>query len=87
MKKSYYVNKVEDKLLIKVTKLNKNLNIIKDLRQIRASIRDYFNMKKIHAQIIFVNKKIKIFNFFLKEFTLFEISIQFNMLKTLDNEL
>jgi len=76
MKKSYYVSKVEDKLSVKVIKLNKNLNIMKDFRQVRVLIRNYFNMKKVHAQIIFIDKKVKIFYFYLKEFALFEISIQ-----------
>ena len=75
MKKLCYVSEVEDKSSVKVTKLNKNLNIMKNLRQIRALIRDYFNMREVHAQIILVNKKVKIFHFCLKEFILFEISI------------
>ena len=79
MKKSHYISKVEDKSLIKVAKFNKDLNIMKDLRQVRASIRDYFNIKEIHAQIILVDKKVKIFYFCLKEFILFEISIQLCM--------
>ena len=76
MKKSCYVSKVEDKSLIKIAKLNKDLNIIKDLRQVRALIRDCFNIREIHVQIILVDKKVKIFYFCLKEFILFEVSIQ-----------
>ena len=80
MKKSCYVSKVEDKSLIKVTKFNEDLNIIKDLRQMRVSIRDHFNTEEIHTQIIFIDKKVKIFYFCLKEFALFEISVQLCML-------
>ena len=76
MKKSYYVSKIKDKMLIKVAKLNKNLNIMIDSRQIRALIKDHLNIREIHAQIILVNKKVKIFNFSFKEFVLFEIDIQ-----------
>ncbi len=76
MKKSHYINKVKNKSLIKIIKLNKNLNIMKDLRQMRASIRNYFNIREIHVQIILVNKKVKIFYFYFKEFIFFEISIQ-----------
>ncbi len=79
MKKSHYVSEVEDKSLIKVAKLNKDLNIMKDLRQMRALIRNYFDIRKIHIQTVFINKKVKIFDFFLKEFTLFEVSIQLCM--------
>ena len=53
----------------------------------RTLIRNYFNIKEVYTQIILVDKKVKIFNFFLKEFILFEISIKFNMSKILDNKL
>ena len=76
MKRLCYISKVEDKILVKVAKLNKNLNIMIDSRQMRASIRDHLDMKEIHVQIILVDEKVKIFNFSLKEFILFEINIQ-----------
>jgi len=79
MKKSYYVSEVEDKMLIKVVKLNKNLNIMIDSREVRASIRDYLDIEKIHVQTVLVNEKVKIFNFSLKKFTLFEVDIQLYM--------
>ena len=75
MKRSCYVSKIKDKLSVKVIKFNKDLNIIKDLRQMRALIKDYFNIREIHAQIILVNKKVKIFHFYFKEFTFFEVSV------------
>ena len=79
MKRSYYISEVENKLLIKVIKLNKNLNIMKDLKQIRMLIRNYFNVREIHVQTVLVNKKVKIFYFCLKEFILFKISVQLCM--------
>ena len=75
MKKSCYVSKVEDKMLIKVIKLNKNLNIIINSREIKALIRNYLDMRKIHMQIILVNKKVKIFDFSFKKFTLLKVDI------------
>ena len=48
MKRLYYINKIKDKILIKVIKLNKNLNIIINSREVRASIRDYLNTREIH---------------------------------------
>ena len=80
MKRLCYISEVENKISVKVTKLNKNLNIMIDFRRIRASFRNYFDMRKIHAQIILVNKKVKIFDFSLKEFVLFEIDVQLCML-------
>jgi len=44
-----YASKVVDKMSIKVAKFNKNLNILIDLREIRASFRDYFNIRRVHA--------------------------------------
>ena len=76
MKRSCYVSKVEDKILVKVTKLNKNLNIIIDSREMKALIRNYLDTREVHVQIIFINEKVKIFNFSLKEFIFFEINIQ-----------
>ncbi len=76
----HYVSKVEDKLLIKVIKLNKNLNIMKDFKQMRVLIRDYFDAEEIHVQTVLINEKVKIFYFCLKEFILFEISVQLCML-------
>ena len=87
MKKSHYVSKIEDKSLIKITKLNKNLNIIKNLKQMKILIRNYFDTEKIHAQTIFINEKVKIFNFFLEEFAFFEISIEFSISEMLNNKL
>ena len=49
MKRLYYVNEIVDKLLIKIVKLNEDLNIMKDFKRIRASIKNYFNMRKIHT--------------------------------------
>ena len=49
MKKSYYVSKIEDKLLIKIAKLNEDLNVTKNFKEMRVSIRNHFNMKKIHV--------------------------------------
>jgi len=49
MKKSHYVSKIEDKSLIKVVKLNKDLNIIKNLKEMRALIRNHLDMREIHA--------------------------------------
>ena len=49
MKKSHYISKVENKSSVKVAKLNKNLNITKNLRQMRALIKNYLNTEKIHA--------------------------------------
>ena len=63
MKKSCYVSKVVDKMLIKIAKFNKNLNIMIDSRQMRASIRDHLDMREVHVQIILVDEKVKIFNF------------------------
>ncbi len=68
MKRSYYVSKVKDKTSIKIVKFNKDLNITKNLKQIRALIKNHFDTEEIHVQIILVNKKVKIFNFFFKEF-------------------
>ena len=75
MKKLYYISEIENKLLIKVAKLNKDLNIMKNFKQMKTLIRNYFNAEKIHAQTVLVNKKIKIFHFCFKEFILFKISI------------
>ena len=49
MKRLYYVSEVEDKLSVKVVKLNEDLNVMKDLRRMRASIRDYLDVREIHA--------------------------------------
>ena len=49
MKKLYYVSKVVNKLLIKIIKLNEDLNIIKNLRKIRALIRDCLDTREVHA--------------------------------------
>ena len=58
MKKSDYVSKVVDKTSIKIIKFNENLYILINLEKMRASIRNYFNTKEIHAQIVFINKKV-----------------------------
>ena len=80
MKKSSYVSEVKDKILIKVTKLNKNLNIMIDSKKMRVLIRNHLNMREIHVQIILIDEKVKIFDFSLKEFVFFEVDIQFCML-------
>ena len=49
MKKSCYVSKIEDKLSIKIAKLNENLNITKFFKRMRASIKNHFDIKEIHA--------------------------------------
>ena len=58
MKKSCYVSKVEDKLLIKIAKLNKDLNVMKNFKEVKVLIKDCFDVRKIHVQIILVNKKV-----------------------------
>ena len=49
MKRLYYVSKIEDKSLIKIAEFYKDLNIMKDFKKMRVSIRNYFNMKEIHV--------------------------------------
>ena len=49
MKKSYYINEIENKSLVKVAKFNKNLNVTKDFKKMKALIRNYFDTKKIHV--------------------------------------
>ena len=49
MKRSSYINKVINKTLIKVTKFNKNLNILINLKEIRVLFKDYFNIKRVYT--------------------------------------
>ena len=49
MKRPGYTGEIEDKTLIEVAKFNKNLNISINLREMRASFRDYFDMRRIHV--------------------------------------
>ena len=49
MKKSYYVSEVVDKILIKIAKSDENLNIMIDFKQMRMSLEDCFNARRIHA--------------------------------------
>ena len=79
MKRSCYVSKVKDKSLVKVIKFNEDLNVTKDLREMKASIRDYFDTRKIHVQTVLVNNKVKIFNFSFEEIVFFEINIKLNV--------
>ena len=49
MERSDYANKVVDKTLIKVAKFNKDLNILINLKKVRALFKDYFDTRRIHA--------------------------------------
>ena len=49
MKKSYYISKIENKSSIKIAKLNENLNVTKDFKEMKMSIKNYFNTEKIHV--------------------------------------
>ncbi len=49
MKRLYYVSEVEDKLSVKVVKLNEDLNVMKNLKRVRVSIRNCFNTEEIHV--------------------------------------
>ena len=49
MKRLSYVSKVVDKMLIEVAKFNKDLNILINLRRVRASFRDCFDIERIHV--------------------------------------
>ena len=49
MERLSYASKVVDKTLIKIAEFNKNLNISINLREMRASFRDYFDMRRIHV--------------------------------------
>ena len=44
MQELCYVSEVVDKSSIKIAKLNKNLYIAKNLREVNTSIRNYFDM-------------------------------------------
>ena len=46
MERLGYVSEVVDKTSIKVAKFNKDLNILINLREVKALFRDYFDMKK-----------------------------------------
>ena len=49
MKRSHYVSKIEDKSSVKIAKLNEDLNVTKDFKEMKASIRNCLNMREIHA--------------------------------------
>ena len=49
MERLNYVSEVVDKTPIKVAEFNKDLNISIDLRRVRVSFKDYFNIRRVHA--------------------------------------
>ena len=52
MERSGYASKVVDKISIKVAKFNKDLNISINLREMRASFRDYFEYLVLFFNLI-----------------------------------
>ena len=44
MERPGYTSKVVDKLSVEITESDKDLNILIDLRKVRALFRDYFNI-------------------------------------------
>ena len=48
MERLNYVSKVVNKILIKVTNFNKDLNILINLKKVRVLFKNYFNIKRIY---------------------------------------
>ena len=48
MKRLDYASKVIDKILVKVAKFNKDLNILINLKEVRVLFRDCFNIRRVY---------------------------------------